>query len=284
MAKKTSTIKVSDLDRMINEEMSKIKMANEIYARLAVVQEELKRLQEDESVDEVTVGGTKSGEAYYQKGVPVPKFEKIGTHLKEDEPMIGDETVPQTFEEKLAAIGRELDMKLGSMDSDDVETDIAAMGGSDVAPDAATADAEVAPDAADDIEISTDDAGADVGSDDSGSEEKKDDDEEEIEIDEASIEVEKAGDPFLDKAKKGMNQMDNVGTKTVSEEEVKEEAEVKEAEVKEGEVKEEVEKEEECETMEEDKKAINESKDVLGKKKNPLLSKELERMRNLAGL
>lgn len=252
---------------MIMEEMNKIKKANEIRARLAVVKEELNRLKE-ESVDEVEVGGTRKGSEYYEKGAPVAKFEKIGTHLKEDEPMIGDDQVPETFEEKLAAIGRELDMKLASMDGDD-------MGGEDVAADVdADVDADAGIEAADDMEADADSVEAPAAADDEalkgdGEEEGED----EIEIDEASIEVEKAGDPFLEKPKDGMNKMDGVGTKTVSEEaEVKEETEVKE------------EAEEECETMEEDKKPMNESRDVLGKKTNPLLSKELDRMRKLANL
>lgn len=279
MAKKTSTIKISDLDRMINEEMSKIKKANEIRARLAVVNEELKRLSESESVDEVEVGGTRNGEAYYEKGVPVPKFEKKGTHLKEDEPMMGDEQVPETFEEKLAAIGRELDLKLTSMDTDEdpmADADGALDMGDAMPADDMSVDGGEEMATTDDIEIPATDSEAPTSdapekSDEEGGEEG----DEEIEIDEASIEVEKAGDPFLKKPKEGMNQMDGVGTKTVSEE-VTEEAKVK--------TEADEETEEECETMEEDKKAVNESRDVLGKKKNNLLAKELERMKNLAGL
>lgn len=261
-----NTIKISDLDRMIMEEMTKIKKANEIRAKLAVVKEELKRLKEDDSIDEVEVGGTRNGSEYYEKGTPVPKFKKIGTHLKEEEPMMGDDTVPETFEEKLAAIGRELDMKLATMDTED---DMAAIGGADTADDAIASgsiDAGEDIDAAaeDDIEIAaSDDTSDDEEKEDSG---ENGDDNDEIEIDEAAIEVEKAGDPFIEKPKEGMNKMDKVGTKTVSEEEVKEEAE------------------EECETMEEEKKAVNESRDVLGKKSNPLLAKELDRMRKLANL
>jgi len=262
-----SKIKISDLDRMIMEEMNKIKKANEIKAKLSIVQEELKRLKESESMDEVEVGGTRNGSEYYEKGTPVAKFEKIGTHLKEDEPVIGDDQVPQTFEEKLAAIGRELDMKLSSMD-DDVEATMGDEAGDD--------EIEIDAAASDEMDMAADDAGAEdaegaegaedaaveTGDDAEGEDEEKEGDE--IEIDEASIEVEKAGDPFDKKPEEGMNKMDHVGTKTVSEE--KEE------------------KEEEKETMEEEKTSINESRDVLGKKANPLLAKELDRMRKLANL
>lgn len=249
-------LKLSDLDRMIMEEMNKIKKANEIKAKLSIVQEELKRLKESESMDEVEVGGTRNGSEYYEKGTPVAKFEKIGTHLKEDEPVIGDDQVPQTFEEKLAAIGRELDMKLSSMD-DDVEATMGDEAGDD--------EIEIDAAASDEMDMAADDAGAEdaegaegaedaaveTGDDAEGEDEEKEGDE--IEIDEASIEVEKAGDPFDKKPEKGMNKMDHVGTKTVSEEK-------------------------------EEKTSINESRDVLGKKANPLLAKELDRMRKLANL
>lgn len=136
MTKKKNTIKVSDIDRMINEEIQKMKKADKIRARLAVVNEELKRL----GMDEVEVGGVRNGEAYYEKGVPVAKFQMKGTHMKEDD-MLGDDGIEatddlgmgeelpmeadaETFESKLAAIGRELDAKIsGIAPTDDVAMD-----------------------------------------------------------------------------------------------------------------------------------------------------------------
>lgn len=136
MTNKKNIIKISEIDRMIMEEITRLKKIDEITSRLAVVSEELNRLKEEEGIEEVSVGGTRNGDEWYEKGVPVAKFEKKGSHLKEEEPIdaaeelpsddigadMGDETIevgddmgvgaPETFEEKLAAVGRELDMKL----------------------------------------------------------------------------------------------------------------------------------------------------------------------------
>lgn len=125
---------------MIVEEIAKVKKIEQIKSRLAAVNEELAKL------DEVEVGGTKSGEEWYEKGTPVAKFEKKGTHLKEEDPMTDDlatddaieldgdmdidldggmdaEMAPETFEAKMAAIGRELDMKLDGAVGDDAGMD-----------------------------------------------------------------------------------------------------------------------------------------------------------------
>lgn len=132
MTNKKNIIKISDIDRMIMEEITRLKKIDEITSRLAVVTEELSRLKEEEGIEEVSVGGTRNGDEWY---------EKKGSHLKEEDPIdgaeelpsddmggadiggdMGDETIevgddmevgaPETFEEKLAAVGRELDMKL----------------------------------------------------------------------------------------------------------------------------------------------------------------------------
>mgnify|MGYP003473059947 CR=1 FL=1 len=251
--KTKKTITIAEIDRQIHEEIARLKKIDQIKSRLKVVTEELKRLDEN-GIDEVEVGGTKSGEQWYQKGTPVAKFEKKGSHMLETDPagdedglsdempsldMGGDdlggeegvdlggeaegEIALDTFEEKLAAIGRELDMKLSGEAAEEPEMDATVV--DDTAVDDAGDDADA------DAEIDLD---ADV------EEEKPEEDE--IEIDEAAIEVKKGENPF---AKKD-------------------------------------EKEEEC--MEEEKTPMNESADRLGRKKNPLLEAELKRAQRLAGL
>lgn len=255
--KTKKTITVAEIDRQIHEEIARLKKIDQIKSRLKVVTEELKRLGEN-GIDEVEVGGHKDGEQWYQKGTPVAKFEKKGSHMLEADPTVADddlsgdmpplgddmgaedgmdmgEAVPETFEEKLAAIGRELDMKLSGDAVGEPVMDAPATDDMDAA--------DAAPDGDDDKEVDADteiDLDADV------EEEKPEEDE--IEIDEAAIDV-------------------------VSEEEVKE---------GENPFAKKEEKDEEC--MEEEKAPMNESVDRLGKKKNPLLEAELKRAQRLAGL
>lgn len=242
MSNKKNMIKVSEIDRLIAEEITRLKKVEQIKARLAVVNEELKRLGEEEGIEEVSVGGTRNGDEWYEKGVPVPKFEKKGTHLKEEDPTFGDEApagddvmgddtlevgddvmgaegegeVLETFEEKLAAIGRELDAKFGGgtgmgaeMGDDEVAVDLDGASEEPAAePEAPEADA--APEAEDEIEIDETEAPA----------------------------IAETEEPAVTP--------------------------------------------EEC--MEEEKAPINESRDNLGKKTNPILAKELKRAAYLAGL
>lgn len=234
MSNKKNMIKVSEIDRLIAEEITRLKKVEQIKSRLAVVNEELKRLGEEEGIEEVSVGGTRNGEEWYQKGVPVPKFEKKGTHLKEEDPTFGDEStagsedvmgddtleigdetgseeVLETFEEKLAAIGRELDMKFGGG---------AGMG----------------------AEIGDEEIGVDL--DDAGEEPAPEPETMESPEADAAPEAEEAGE---------------------------DEIEIDEVEVPEAFAKEE-------------KPAMNESRDNLGKKNNPILARELKRATYLAGL
>lgn len=224
MKKGKNMISVAEIDKMINEEIAKIRKVEQIKSRLAIVNEELAKLSE-ESIDEVSVGGVRNGEEWYEKGTPVAKFEKKGTHLKEEDPMMDldaddsveldepTEGVAGTFEEKMAAIGRELDAQLSSAHSEDALD----MG-----------------DSMDDMED------LEIGGDVEASEESSETSEE-----------------------------------TPSEEE-KEDSDEEEGEIEMDEVSE---KEEECE----EKAPMNESIDRLGKKTNPLLERELERMRRLSG-
>ncbi len=232
---------------MIMEEITRLKKIDEITSRLAVVTEELNRLKEEEGIEEVSVGGTRNGDEWYEKGVPVAKFEKKGSHLKEEDPIdaaeelpsddigadmggdaMGDETIevgddievgaPETFEEKLAAVGRELDMKLAGAGAVDDTSDDMLDTPSDEVP-------------AEEPEMELGDA------DDAGEEEEKDS--EEIEIDEVDASME-------------TDETEECDT-----------------------------------TLEESKEEvapINESVDRLGRKANPILEKELKRAQYLAGL
>lgn len=145
MKNKNNKISVAEIDKMINEEIAKIRKVEQIKSRLSIVNEELAKLS-SESVDEVAVGGTRNGSEWYEKGTPIAKFEKKGTHLKEEDPMMGDmdamddeigmddsveledemgtDTVLGTFEEKMAAIGRELDAQLGTATAEDGMEDL----------------------------------------------------------------------------------------------------------------------------------------------------------------
>jgi len=231
MKNKNNKISVAEIDKMINEEIAKIRKIEKIKSRLAIVNEELSKLT-DETVDEVSVGGVRNGEEWYEKGTPVAKFEKKGTHLKEEDPMLddmdaegmgdelggddsveldGDELgvgpVAGTFEEKMAAIGRELDMQLSG----------------------------VAPEEGDDLEVADDT------------------------MEEPDAEMEMGADEETDSTEEAP-----------ADDEDAEDAEIEIDEVA---------GEEECE----DVPMMNESFDRLGKKKNPLLTRELERMKRLSG-
>lgn len=236
MKNKNNKISVAEIDKMINEEIAKIRKIEKIKSRLAIVNEELSKLT-NETVDEVSVGGVRNGEEWYEKGTPVAKFEKKGTHLKEEDPMLddmdaegmgdelggeelggddsveldGDELgvgpVAGTFEEKMAAIGRELDMQLSG----------------------------VAPEEGDDLEVADDT------------------------MEEPAAEMEMDAEEESDSTEE-----------TPADDEDTEDAEIEIDEVA---------GEEECE----DAPMMNESVDRLGKKKNPLLTRELERMKRLSG-
>jgi|TARA_R110000851_G_scaffold285798_1_gene439576 hypothetical protein len=117
MSQKNYTI--GDIDKMINEEYSKAKKAMVLKKELDSLNEEEAKLKKELGIDEVSVGGRHSGSEWYEKDLPNPKFEKIGSHLKEMEGL-EDEDMGDTedmesgyFESKLAELGRELDVKIG---------------------------------------------------------------------------------------------------------------------------------------------------------------------------
>jgi|GEM_PF-2713607 len=130
---------LKEIDLMIESEYNKAKKAIALKKELEALNEEEARLKKElgvEKIDEVEVGGRKSGSEWYQKDVPVSKFEKIGSHLKEMEGLedmdaedmdmgMDTEEVSGYFEEKLAELGRELDTKLSKTEEeDDIEDNL----------------------------------------------------------------------------------------------------------------------------------------------------------------
>ncbi len=125
---------------MAQEVKNKAEKAKEIQARLEAINEELETLPK-ENLSEVEAGGLKAVKSTGWTGAGESdkkydeKFEKIGTHLKEDEEFegeveIGGEEIegpaePEMghFEMKFAELGRELDAKVGgeSMEAPEME-------------------------------------------------------------------------------------------------------------------------------------------------------------------
>ena len=175
--KTKKTITIAEIDRQIHEEIARLKKIDQIKSRLKVVTEELKRLDEN-GIDEVEDGLSDE----------MPSLDMGGDDLGGEEGVdLGGEAEGEialdTFEEKLAAIGRELDMKLSGEAAEEPEMDATVV--DDTAVDDAGDDADA------DAEIDLD---ADV------EEEKPEEDE--IEIDEAAIEVKKGENPFAKKDEK----------------------------------------------------------------------------------
>ena len=137
MKKDKFQITMPELQKLIKEEYASMakqaSRAEEIQARLKAINEELETLPE--TLSEVDASGTKkikstgwtgAGEGDVKYG---EKFEKIGTHLKEDEEFEGEVEVGGEdaaddmggeaeeemgyFEMKFAELGKELDTKVG---------------------------------------------------------------------------------------------------------------------------------------------------------------------------
>jgi hypothetical protein len=133
----------SELQRIIKEEYASMaknaSKSEEIKRRLAAINEELEGLPS--TLDEVEATGTKkvkstgwtgAGEGDVKYG---EKFEKIGTHLKEDDEVEGEmelggeemESEGGYFEMKFAELGRELDAKMAGgeeMESEEGEEEV----------------------------------------------------------------------------------------------------------------------------------------------------------------
>lgn len=145
--KKDNRFKISmaELQQIIKEEYASMakdtKRAEEIQERLQAINEELETLPE--TISEVEASGTKkvkstgwtgAGEGDVKYG---EKFEKIGSHLKEDDEVegeleIGGEEAEEMgyFEMKFAELGRELDAKMngGEYSEEEGEEEVEDMG------------------------------------------------------------------------------------------------------------------------------------------------------------
>jgi hypothetical protein len=130
-------IKMSDVDKMIKEEFQKMIGKKKLSTRLSQINEELRRMDTEDSIlNEVEASGMQKTQSATglvpgeQHGV---KFEKIGTHLKEDDAEDEMEITVDTpdmgadmdmdvdmgeFEAKFAEIGRAIDAKMGATDND----------------------------------------------------------------------------------------------------------------------------------------------------------------------
>jgi hypothetical protein len=123
----------SEIDRMINEEFQKIMEKRKLSARLSQINEELSNMDsEDSLLNEVEAGGQEKVSSHAWTGEEngdvkyKPKFEKIGTHLKEEDgdvEMMGageeageeaEEAPMGEFEAKFAEIGKAIDAKMSA--------------------------------------------------------------------------------------------------------------------------------------------------------------------------
>lgn len=146
MEKDKFQITMPELQKLIKEEYASMAKdaarAEEIQARLKAINEELETLPETETLSEVEAGGLKGVKATGWTGVGEEdkkydeKFEKIGTHLKEDEELEGEVEIggdaiemeaPEMgyFEMKFAELGKELDAKVGG-ESEEAEIEVGA--------------------------------------------------------------------------------------------------------------------------------------------------------------
>jgi hypothetical protein len=131
MSKKIVSISKAEVDKMINEEVKIIRHREAIKKRIAAINEEISRLSDD-TLEEVEAGESMDmgDEQSHNHGQKKAEFEKKkatngkdAVHMKEMEDL-EDGLVPETFEEKLAAIGRELDAKIGAEVESEPEDEI----------------------------------------------------------------------------------------------------------------------------------------------------------------
>jgi hypothetical protein len=154
---KNFEITMPELQKIIKEEYANMAKDNaraeEIKARIETINEELKDLPETETLEEVEASGKKKvsstgwtgeGEGDVKYG---EKFEKIGTHLKEDEELEGeievggeedslgdeeeivvdasDDMEMGYFEKMFAELGKELDSKMDGEEEGDIDETVA---------------------------------------------------------------------------------------------------------------------------------------------------------------
>lgn len=117
--------KKSDIDKIIKEEFQRMLTKKQLSSRLSQINESLASMEvEDTKLNEVEAGGEEKVSSHAWTGEAngdvkyKPKFEKIGTHLKEEDGIEVDGAVEETpmgeFEAKFAEIGKAIDAKLAS--------------------------------------------------------------------------------------------------------------------------------------------------------------------------
>lgn len=172
-------IKMSEVDKMIKEEFQKMIGKRKLSARLSQINEELSKMDSDDTVvNEVEAGekthvsshawtGEENGDVKWE-----PKFEKKGSALKEDgmsdeeveTPAMDDEMGADTemeiemgeFESKFAEIGKAIDAKLSSEAAPadtEVETPDEEMGAGDTEEDFEEVEVEAEPEMGSEEEV-----------------------------------------------------------------------------------------------------------------------------------
>ncbi|MDG1949350.1 MAG: hypothetical protein P8J32_00830 [bacterium] len=139
MKKVIAKLTKAELNQMIAEEYANLKTVAALKQKKEAIQKEIKQLKESYGLDEVEVSGHKDkGDAYFMKGLPVQKFEKKGTHLKEMDLDVEEEDCGEV-ESMLRDLGRKLDALLDGQD--ELEADHEELG-ADSAGDAEELDAD----------------------------------------------------------------------------------------------------------------------------------------------
>lgn len=256
MKKVIAKLSKEELNQMIAEEYAKMKKVIALKKQKDALQAEIKQLKESYGLDEVEVAGHKDkGDAYYEKGLPVQKFEKKGTHLKEDDDLDGMDADMSTgveaeescgeVEAMLRDIGRKIDQLLDGQD--ELEADHEEIG---------------ADSAGDADEIDMDDDGAEYEETDDSAEEVEEVEEVEEEVEEGSDETieEQDGETVVNAAKQDTvnDNMKKVDNKNPMADKMYEGKRVG--------------------------KKHNSQHARLNPDNNPLINEELERMRRLANL
>lgn len=120
-------VKKSDIDKIIKEEFKRMLLKKQLSSRLSQINESIEAMEsEDSELNEVEAGGEEKVSSHAWTGEAngdvkfKPKFEKIGTHLKEEDGIEVDgstemeENPMGEFESKFAEIGKAIDAKLAS--------------------------------------------------------------------------------------------------------------------------------------------------------------------------
>lgn len=161
-------ISKAEVDKLIKEEFQKMMEKQKLAKRLSQINEELGKMDsEDQALNEVEAGGlekTKSATGLVPGEQHSVKFEKIGTHLKEDD-MPGEETemgadmdmdadidAMGEFEAKFAEIGKAIDAKLAGESAPEAGEEMGSEAGEEMGGEAGDDDFE-------EVEVSDEDGG-----------------------------------------------------------------------------------------------------------------------------